>query len=77
MAGSRSTVPLNRSNSVLIVAPFSLSDQETSLFSRLKDDMTFMEALDRDAENQHGHNVKANFGNQVRTKSLIHASASA
>jgi hypothetical protein len=39
--------------------------------------MTFMEALDRDAENQHSHKVKANFGNQVKTESLIHAPASA
>jgi hypothetical protein len=38
--------------------------------------MTFMEALARDAENQHSHKVKDNFGNQVKTESLVHASVS-
>ena len=39
-------------------------------FSRLKDGMIFMEALGRHKENQHGHNVKDNFGNQVNARPL-------
>jgi hypothetical protein len=39
-------------------------------FSRLKDGMTVMEALHREAENQYGRSVKDNFGSQVDARPL-------
>jgi hypothetical protein len=50
---------------------FTFGSQGVHWFSRLKGGMIFMDALGRHKENQHGHNVKDNFGNQA--KSLIDA----